>query len=187
MGRKDDFFTYLTGGRLDQAPPHFSQKYALFSTFYFLIFSDSLPISHAMVKSTLHLFFTVAIILQSAKSFFLPRYQRPRPSAISSSSSSTSSVVAMPTPLWFQKSITITAPSRGCHLITSQVESAVKVRWRKIVLMYSGLILTFFFAIDQSELAQIDIGMTNLFIQHTSARFVTHECSNVWFLLFATD
>jgi len=56
------------------------------------------------------------------------------------------------TPKWYQKSISITAPSRGCHLITSDIQKEVK-----------------------EELSSIDIGMANLFIQHTSASLTVNE------------
>ncbi len=58
----------------------------------------------------------------------------------------------MATPRWYQKTISITAPSRGCHLITSDVTKAI-----------------------QSELSTIKIGMCNLFIQHTSASLTVNE------------
>jgi hypothetical protein len=76
----------------------------------------------------------------------------------SSSSSSSSScdreggVDAMSVPRWFQREISITAPSRGCHLITPQVNRAIK-----------------------DDVAGIRIGMANIFIQHTSASLTINE------------
>jgi hypothetical protein len=58
----------------------------------------------------------------------------------------------MTTPRWYQKTISITAPSRGCHLITPDILKAVK-----------------------DELASIHIGMANIFIQHTSASLTINE------------
>jgi len=58
----------------------------------------------------------------------------------------------MTTPRWYQKTISITAPSRGCHLITSEIVRAVK-----------------------DELPTIQIGMANIFIQHTSASLTINE------------
>lgn len=55
-------------------------------------------------------------------------------------------------PRWYQKQISITAPSRGCHLITADVLKAV-----------------------QGDLSAIKIGMANLFIQHTSASLTINE------------
>jgi len=55
-------------------------------------------------------------------------------------------------PLWFQHEISITAPSRGCHLVTNDVHKAIS-----------------------SDLSQIKIGMCNLFIQHTSASLTINE------------
>jgi len=52
---------------------------------------------------------------------------------------------------WFQKKIQITAPRRGCHLVTSQIRDAVP------------------------EMKDFDIGMANLFIQHTSASLTINE------------
>jgi secondary thiamine-phosphate synthase enzyme len=53
---------------------------------------------------------------------------------------------------FFQKEITITAPSRGCHLITSDVNKAVG-----------------------KEISSIKVGLCNLFIQHTSASLTINE------------
>lgn len=65
--------------------------------------------------------------------------------------SSTSSSVDMSTK-WFQHELTITAPSRGCHLITADIQKAIS-----------------------KDLSQIKIGMCNLFIQHTSASLTVNE------------
>eukprot|EP00529_Nitzschia_sp_RCC80_P035901 CAMPEP_0113483752 /NCGR_PEP_ID=MMETSP0014_2-20120614/23597_1 /TAXON_ID=2857 /ORGANISM="Nitzschia sp." /LENGTH=158 /DNA_ID=CAMNT_0000377311 /DNA_START=168 /DNA_END=644 /DNA_ORIENTATION=- /assembly_acc=CAM_ASM_000159 len=59
---------------------------------------------------------------------------------------------AVAIPKWFQHEITITAPSRGCHLITSQIQKAIS-----------------------NDLPQIKVGMCNLFIQHTSASLTINE------------
>jgi hypothetical protein len=69
------------------------------------------------------------------------------PSTSSNGSSSSSMSVR-----WFQHEISITAPSRGCHLITTQVNKAIS-----------------------QDLSQIKIGMCNLFIQHTSASLTVNE------------
>jgi secondary thiamine-phosphate synthase enzyme len=58
----------------------------------------------------------------------------------------------MSMPRWFQKQISITAPSRGCHLITNDVNNAIR-----------------------DEMKSIKIGMVNLFIQHTSASLTINE------------
>jgi secondary thiamine-phosphate synthase enzyme len=55
-------------------------------------------------------------------------------------------------PRWFQHELSITAPSRGCHLITSDVQKAVG-----------------------NDMKQIKMGMCNLFIQHTSASLTINE------------
>uniref|UniRef100_A0A7S2UNK1 Secondary thiamine-phosphate synthase enzyme n=1 Tax=Attheya septentrionalis TaxID=420275 RepID=A0A7S2UNK1_9STRA len=55
-------------------------------------------------------------------------------------------------PRWYQHEVTITAPSRGCHLITLDVNKAIK-----------------------DDLPNIKIGMANLFIQHTSASLTINE------------
>ena len=72
----------------------------------------------------------------------------------SSTTNSASSSSSMPPkiPLWFQHEITITAPSRGCHLVTADVQKAIS-----------------------SDLSQIKIGLCNLFIQHTSASLTINE------------
>ena len=53
---------------------------------------------------------------------------------------------------WFQHEISITAPSRGCHLITSEVNQAIS-----------------------NDMSNVKIGMANLFIQHTSASLTINE------------
>lgn len=55
-------------------------------------------------------------------------------------------------PRWFQHEISITAPSRGCHLITSDIQKAIK-----------------------GDLSSINIGMCNIFVQHTSASLTINE------------
>ncbi|KAL7552078.1 hypothetical protein ACHAWF_015294 [Thalassiosira exigua] len=60
--------------------------------------------------------------------------------------------MAKSVPQWFQHEISITAPSRGCHLITSDVTKAI-----------------------QGDMTKIKIGMANLFIQHTSASLTINE------------
>jgi len=55
-------------------------------------------------------------------------------------------------PRWYQKEIEITAPSRGCHLITKNINDSMK-----------------------DELKTIKIGMANLFIKHTSASLTINE------------
>lgn len=69
-----------------------------------------------------------------------------------SSSSSSDQNPIMSAPRWYQKTISISAPSRGCHLITADVNSAIK-----------------------NEISNINIGMVNLFIQHTSASLTINE------------
>jgi secondary thiamine-phosphate synthase enzyme len=66
--------------------------------------------------------------------------------------SATNSEQVMSIPRWYQRKISITAPSRGCHLITSEVNKAIK-----------------------DEMATINIGMANFFIQHTSASLTVNE------------
>jgi secondary thiamine-phosphate synthase enzyme len=74
--------------------------------------------------------------------------------ASSSSSSDTTSTTSstMPTPVWFQHEISLTAPSRGCHLVTSDILKTIG-----------------------SDVSKIQIGMCNLFIQHTSASLTVNE------------
>lgn len=62
------------------------------------------------------------------------------------------SATTMPTMMWFQHSISITAPSRGCHLITNDILKTIG-----------------------PDLQKIDIGMCNLFVQHTSASLTINE------------
>uniref|UniRef100_A0A7S4IED6 Secondary thiamine-phosphate synthase enzyme n=1 Tax=Odontella aurita TaxID=265563 RepID=A0A7S4IED6_9STRA len=82
------------------------------------------------------------------------------PTSRSSSCLSSSSSSAMPKkeapapgmPVWYQHEISITAPSRGCHLVTGEVQKAIG-----------------------SDLSGIKIGLCNLFIQHTSASLTINE------------
>ena len=53
---------------------------------------------------------------------------------------------------WFQHELSITAPSRGCHLITSNVQKVIS-----------------------KDLKEIKMGMCNLFVQHTSASLTINE------------
>jgi secondary thiamine-phosphate synthase enzyme len=55
-------------------------------------------------------------------------------------------------PRYFQHQITVTAPSRGCHLITNDVLKAIG-----------------------KDLKTIDTGLCNLFCQHTSASLTINE------------
>ena len=66
--------------------------------------------------------------------------------------SSIDSIRSMSPTLWFQHSITITAPHRGCHLITNDVVNKI-----------------------QGDLSQIQMGMCHLFLQHTSASLSINE------------
>ena len=70
----------------------------------------------------------------------------------STSSNSATSSATMPTQHWFQKKIIVTAPSRGCHLITNDIMKAVG-----------------------SDMRNIDVGLCNLFVQHTSASLTINE------------
>jgi secondary thiamine-phosphate synthase enzyme len=67
-------------------------------------------------------------------------------------SSSPSSSDTMVVPFWFQHEISITAPSRGCHLITGDINKAIG-----------------------ADLKKIQIGMCNIFVQHTSASLTINE------------
>lgn len=73
-------------------------------------------------------------------------------SSLSSSATEHSTKMAPKIPVWFQHEISVTAPSRGCHIITDKIQKAI-----------SG------------DLSQIKIGMCNLFIQHTSASLTINE------------
>lgn len=50
-----------------------------------------------------------------------PSSQASSNTALCSSSTGETANMAPPIPRWYQREISITAPSRGCHLITSQV------------------------------------------------------------------
>eukprot|EP00640_Fibrocapsa_japonica_P006796 CAMPEP_0113937998 /NCGR_PEP_ID=MMETSP1339-20121228/4448_1 /TAXON_ID=94617 /ORGANISM="Fibrocapsa japonica" /LENGTH=166 /DNA_ID=CAMNT_0000940923 /DNA_START=152 /DNA_END=652 /DNA_ORIENTATION=- /assembly_acc=CAM_ASM_000762 len=68
-----------------------------------------------------------------------------------SSSSSQEGQIISGTTSWMQKTISITAPSRGCHLITREVVSQLP------------------------ELRRFQVGTAHLFIKHTSASLTLNE------------
>ncbi|CAM9930363.1 unnamed protein product [Pylaiella littoralis] len=65
--------------------------------------------------------------------------------------SSASTGIMTGKPSWAQRTVTITAPSRGCHLITSEI-----VR-------------------QMPELREFKVGMANIFLKHTSASITLNE------------
>eukprot|EP00977_Amphora_coffeiformis_P022397 scaffold10860_cov182-Amphora_coffeaeformis.AAC.14 len=69
-----------------------------------------------------------------------------------STNNNNSNMPSTPQMMWFQKEISITAPSRGCHLITNDILKAVG-----------------------DDLRKIDVGLANLFVQHTSASLTINE------------
>jgi secondary thiamine-phosphate synthase enzyme len=108
-----------------------------------------------------HYYIVLLVLLPSLVSSFVPCIgAQPTTSscAISDSarrqaSSGSDSTITEPTMMkFFQHEITITAPSRGCHLITSDVQKVIA-----------------------KDISQIKIGMCNLFIQHTSASLTINE------------
>ena len=109
-----------------------------------------------MSKGKHHL--SILLLLASAASVsfaFVPSVR----AAVDTSTSSTTKLcsqventMSSSIPKWFQHEISITAPSRGCHLITSDITKAI-----------------------QKDMSSIKIGMANLFIQHTSASLTVNE------------
>ncbi|TDH66824.1 hypothetical protein CCR75_002410 [Bremia lactucae] len=72
---------------------------------------------------------------------------------------------------WFQKEIVLTAPSRGFHLVTREVEKQVTFI---NVYMFDSLRLPYV-RFQLPELSRVNIGMANLFIKHTSASLSINE------------
>jgi hypothetical protein len=98
------------------------------------------------MRSTLTL---LAVVLSccnySVSSYLYPSLwslARKHKTSLQASSSSTTTTNNMA--LWFQHQVTVTAPSRGCHLITGDILKAAG-----------------------DDLKNIKMGMCNLFIQHT--------------------
>eukprot|EP00887_Chlorella_sp_A99_P003401 scaffold7.g3401.t1 len=58
---------------------------------------------------------------------------------------------AVPAPVWFQKVLQLPNHPRGCHVITRQIASQI------------------------TELEEIEVGLANFFIQHTSASLTINE------------
>ena len=109
--------------------------------------------SYSYSKSRLSVFLLLVTAV-SATFAFVPS-ARAQTSTITNSnlcSQVDDTTTTMATPKWFQCEISITAPSRGCHLITSDVNKAI-----------------------QKDMSNIRIGMANLFIQHTSASLTINE------------
>jgi secondary thiamine-phosphate synthase enzyme len=75
-----------------------------------------------------------------------------QPSITTRTTTTTMAPSPPPTTLWFQHRITITAPYRGCHLITNDIMK-----------------------VCQTDLSKIHIGLCNLFVQHTSASLSINE------------
>jgi secondary thiamine-phosphate synthase enzyme len=82
-----------------------------------------------------------------------PLFVQASDSGSTSVSSSSDSCIKAPTTMhWYQHEISVTAPSRGCHLITSTVNNAIA-----------------------KDIANIKVGMANIFVQHTSASLTINE------------
>lgn len=114
-------------------------------------------------KDRLSLLLLIAsVTLSFAFVIVVPSFARAHPTSTSSSTSCKQQgedsiiVMAKPTasgiPRWYQHEISVTAPNRGCHLITHQITAAIK-----------------------SDITSINIGMVNIFIQHTSASLTINE------------
>lgn len=109
-------------------------------------------VSKLSILKVLLLPVTTAFVYRSVIPHYCASVLKKTSSSSLSTSSSSTTTDNMSTPRWFQKQISITAPSRGCHLITSDVVNAIK-----------------------DDLSTINIGMANLFIQHTSASLTINE------------
>lgn len=92
------------------------------------------------------------VILPRLGSSFIPGTLAQHCPSISLQQLLSNDASTLPIMQWFQHEITITAPSRGCHLITSHVQKAIG-----------------------NDISGIKIGMANLFIQHTSASLTINE------------
>ncbi|KAI5660856.1 hypothetical protein M9H77_20179 [Catharanthus roseus] len=77
---------------------------------------------------------------------------RSRVSCSMATSSSTTSTGTVTAPKWAQKTITIPAQKRGCHLITSKILKEIG-----------------------QELSDFQCGLAHLFLQHTSASLTINE------------
>lgn len=64
-------------------------------------------------------------------------------------------------PLWFQKRLSVTAPNRGSHLITRNIEEALG-----------------------AELKEVSVGLLHVFIQHTSASLQINEVRTLSYSMF---
>ncbi|MEW5310489.1 MAG: hypothetical protein WDW38_002284 [Sanguina aurantia] len=98
---------------------------------------------------------TTAVSRRSGLAALVPATNFRSTSGLSSSSSPMADTSPAPpaasTTHWAQKVVKLPAFKRGCHVITSRITDSVP------------------------ELAEFDIGMANLFIQHTSASLTVNE------------
>jgi hypothetical protein len=92
--------------------------------------------------------FCYASFSSLTSSFLLPNVvSASRSTCLASSDTESNNNIMSVKPLFYQHRISITAPSRGCHLITSQIVKAI-----------------------EKDLSGMEIGMANLFIQHSKSR-----------------
>jgi secondary thiamine-phosphate synthase enzyme len=93
----------------------------------------------------------VTCFAQSTSTSSCPSSPLSSQSVSGDNTSSTDNTAIMSTK-WFQHEISITAPSRGCHLITSEIQRTIS-----------------------KDITQIKMGMRNIFVQHTSASLTINE------------
>lgn len=74
------------------------------------------------------------------------------PTSAANTDTNTQTSTSTMKPLWFQHEITVTAPKRGCHLITADIQKAAG-----------------------ESIRQCKIGLCNIFVQHTSASLTINE------------
>ena len=91
----------------------------------------------------------VTLAQQHQKQQLSQRVSSSTSTCLASSSSDTSTIMSMK---WFQHELSITAPSRGCHLITNDITKVIS-----------------------KDLSSIKVGMCNIFVQHTSASLTINE------------
>lgn len=119
----------------------------------------AIPTPKTTLRRLLRAGLLLLVLLPSIKSFspasdpnrLSPLFDSIHPeSATTTSSNPKMSPAAVP--VWFQHKITVTAPRRGCHLITNDILKAAG-----------------------SDIRRVQIGLCHLFVQHTSASLTINE------------
>lgn len=110
------------------------------------------PVRMRKLRCSSHVLIPLTVLFNPCSSFIISSFASDRSCSSLPLTSSREDVVFSTQMLWFQHKISVTTPSRGCHLITGDI---IKVAGE--------------------DIKKINIGMCNLFVQHTSASLTINE------------